>query len=242
MDKSCIIPNFDKQYIVFYHEPILISKKESTFNLGPNYRIVTVHIPGTGINNILSKIILNQIHSKMQLINNLFYIRCPIAKQKVKENIEKCFIIDWLLEKHKEPISNQQVIEDLTSIGDKHAFEQENITNRTKLIAYMETINLQSIKQYLGFEIITYNPNELAPTLTLDFNKALTIKSGIFNLDEINKSNQNKSLVKFDDKKYINDKSFFKTIKPEIKTGIIVFLSCGSNDVQKTQYPINYSK
>lgn len=253
MVESGIIPNFDKQYVVFSHGSILISKKESSFNLGPNYKIVTLHEfkSDDNINNILSKIILNQIHSKMQLINNLFYIRCPIAMQKVKKNIEKSFIIDWLLEKHKEPISNQQVIEDLTLIGDENAFEQKDITNHTKLKAYMETINLQSIKQWLGFEIRTYNPNELVPGFEFEFkfeiNKPLpAIKSGIFNLDQINQINQIKSLVKFEDKRsYLfnsNDESFFETIEPEIKTGIIVVLSCGSCDGQKTRHLINYSK
>jgi hypothetical protein len=114
--------------------------EESSFRLGPEYRIVTLHIPGKKIKDNLNRIILSQIDSKISLINNLFSIGCPIARQAVRENLEKCFIVDWLLEKHKDPISEDNVREDLANIGDINAYDRE-ITTTTQLREYVETLD-----------------------------------------------------------------------------------------------------
>lgn len=183
MEESDITPDFTKEYVVFSHGLRLVSEGESSFRLGPNYRIVTLHQPGKKIKDNLTRIILDQIDSKISLINNLFSIGCPIARQSVRENLEKCFIVDWLVQRHQDPISNDKLVKDLASICDPNAYEQE-ITTNAQLKAYVDTLNFARIKSYLGFEIRTYRPNEYAPKLLLEFkfNKSLTnINSGIFN-------------------------------------------------------------
>lgn len=263
MEESSITPDFNKQYVVFAHGLRLVTGERSSFRLGPNYRLVTLHVPGKKIKDNLTRIILGQISVKMSSINNLFSIGCPIARQTIRENLEKSFIVDWLLERHRDSISKDKLTKDLASIGDLNAHEQE-ITTTDQLRAYVETLDFSKIKSYLGFEIRTYRPNEYAPKLLLEFkfNKALTnVKSGIFNprdfkdfdfdkTDELNlississsvDPSPIKSLVKFDNEySYLFDptdivcptdeKPFFDTIKPKIKTGLIVVLSCGCYD------------
>jgi hypothetical protein len=183
MEESSITPDFTKEYIVFAHGSRLVSEGESSFRLGPNYRLVTLHQPDKKIKDNLTRIILGQIDSKISLINNLFSIGCPIARQSVRENLEKCFIVDWLVQRHQDPISNDKLVKDLVSIGDLNAYDQE-ITTNAQLRAYVNTLDFARIKSYLGFEIRTYRPNEYAPKLLLEFkfNKSLTnVKSGIFN-------------------------------------------------------------
>lgn len=183
MEESIITPDFNNKYIVFAHGLRLVSEGESSFKLGPNYRMVTLHKPGKAIKDNLSRIILEQINSKMNLINNLFSIGCPIARQAVRENLENCFISDWLLQRHPEPISSDKLLNDLESIGDINDDIPE-ITTNIQLKAYIDTLDFNTIKSYLSFEIRTYRPNEYAPKLLLEFkfNKALTnVQSGIFN-------------------------------------------------------------
>ena len=238
MEVLSTIPDFTKHYVALAHGLRLVSGGDS-FILGPNYRMVTLHVPGRKIKDSLTKIILDQIHSKMSLIDNLFIIGCPIARQSVRENLEKSFIVDWLLKKHKEPISIDNLTKDLASIGDPNAYSTK-ITTRTQLVEYIETLNFSQIKSSLEFEIRTYRPNELAPKMVLEFklNDSNHIApSGIFDKTaNLISPSSIKSLVNFNDKNsYLfdksdiecpNDKSFFDKIKPIINTGLIVILSC----------------
>lgn len=251
-------PDFTNGYIVFAHGARLVTKKSNSFKLGPNYRLVTLHIPGESININLSKIILEQIDSKMDLINNLFIISCPIARESVKEKLENSFIIDWLLNSHKGTFKKSKLIEDLKLLG---VFDDEvNVRNVAELKLFVESFNFKEIKEHLGFEIRTYRPNDLAPKILLQFNfstKQTNINSGIFrsdafrdfNFDESDEesfigsistgfqaSSPIKSLVDFKSNNYYldnsdikdpGDKSFFDTINPSIKSGLIVILSCG---------------
>ena len=264
MEISSISPEFNNKYIVFAHGSRLISKKESSFKLGPNYRIVTLHKPGIKIKENLTRIILEQINSKIDLINNLFYIGCPIARRAIRENLENCFITDWLLQRHPDPISIANLLDDLENIGDTNE-DISKITTNFELKEYINTLDITEIKNNLGFEIRTYRPNEDAPKLLLEFkfNKALTnVKSGIFNpndfknfdFDETDKFSSIsldiepsliKSIVEFNNNySYVfdptdivcpTDKSFFDTINPKIKSGLIVVLSCGTYDGKITR-------
>lgn len=260
---SSSAPDFNKQYIVFAHGLRLVEGGESSFKLGPDYRIVTVHIPGRKIKDDLVRIILNQISSKISLINNLFSIGCPIARQSVRENLENCIIIDWIVERHPNPINWDKLAQDLMLIGDEDSHSHTISTNqqiRNYLIPKMN-----QIKRKLGFEIRTYRPNEYAPKILLDFDFAsrlTNVKSGIFKADsfknfdydktdELNliskissdvEESPIKSIVPFKksyayllDKSELgeDEKSFFDTIKPKINSGLIVLLACGCYSGEK---------
>ena len=93
-------PNFNDHYLVFGHGLRLVNDSEdgknidTNFTLDPNYRVVTLHTPGKDIYNKLVKIITNQIKKKSEFINQLFYIRCPIARGNAKKTLEDSFIKD----------------------------------------------------------------------------------------------------------------------------------------------------
>jgi len=263
MEATSSSPDFNKQYVVFAHGVRLVEENESSFQLGPDYRIVTVHIPGKKIKDDLVRIILNQISSKIELINNLFSIACPIARQYVKENLENSFIIDWLVQRHPNPINSENLSNDLLMIGDDDS--HTHTITRTDEIKPHLLPRLNQIKERLGFEIRTYRPNDYAPKILLDFtfsNSLTNVKSGIFkadafkdfdfdDADELNLISQIssdvavspiKSIIPFKksytyllDKSNLRDdeKSFFDTIKPKISSGLIVFLSCGCYEGEK---------
>jgi hypothetical protein len=265
MEPSSLAPDFNNQYVVFSHGTRLIEDGESSVRLGPDYRIVTVHIPSRKINDNLVRILLNQISSKIGLINGLFSIGCPIARQAVRENLENCFIIDWLVQRHPDPINKDKLENDLLEIGDDD-LSIDQITNNSQIKDYLLP-RLTHIKTRLGFEIRTYRPNEMAPKLFLDFNftsRLTNVKSGIFKAkdfdgfdfdktDELNlississvvEESPIKSIVNFN-KSYsylfdrstlhAGERSFFDTIKPKINSGLIVIVSCGCYDGKITR-------
>ena len=222
-----IITYVMNQYIVFSHGSII----KNNFLLS-KYKIITFHIPGKIIKNNLVKIILDQIYKKKLLIIEIYnkISHNTLDKQHIFNDLENKFIIDWLLKRNKQ-ILKHKLISDLANIGDPNAYDIE-IKTKIQLKKYIQTIDFNIIKKYLGFKINIYKPNEPIPNLMLNFNfnKSLcNIKSGIFkisffknfdfdNYDEINAINyintnnilneNNKSIVNFD-----NSKNYFFDLK-----------------------------
>lgn len=255
---------FENKYIAFAHGLRLSDKDNSSFVLNPNYRVVTLHIPGKNIREDLVKIILNQINNKINSINTLFTISCPIGRKSTKILLENNFIKDYLryiLNKYPEKINTEinNIFLDDTTISDL-----------SELNTYLEKQDFEEIKQRLAFEIRTYRPGDLTPRLLLDFKiqKRLSIIPGgiykpetfkdfefdkksddilIDSLSDKKYSSEDtiKSIINFnldnvylfDDKDVIpesNNLSFFKTIETTIPHGLIVVLSCGKFDGKHT--------
>jgi hypothetical protein len=160
---------------------------DSNFTLDPNYRVVTLHIPGKEIFNKLVKIVTNQIAKKSEFINQLFYIKCPIARAHAKKSIENSFIKDYIIDIFKQtPYKLPETLEEFF-------YEDPNTVNITtlgELNQYLDNpINLDytDIKSGLNFEIRTYRPGNLCPKLLLDFKmqkKFGNLKGGIYPVTE----------------------------------------------------------
>ncbi len=176
------IPNFNKKYIVFGHGSRLEASADN-FKVDPNYRIVTMHIPGKIINNSLVKIVLNQIDDKIDAINTLFTISCPIGRHEVKVNLENNFIKDYIrfiFIKYKGNYGKVTKLLDDIYISYDLEDPIENIEDLNKILNKQ---NYDDIKSILNFELRTYRPGDLCPKLLLSFqfNKSLSLISpGIF--------------------------------------------------------------
>ncbi len=177
-----ITPNFNKKYIVFGHGARMEASTDN-FKVDPNYRIVTTHIPGEIINTNLVKIILNQIDNKINEINNLFTISCPIGRNEVRKILENNFIKDYIrfiFKKYKGKYDQLiNVLEDINIIYDS----EELIRTIEDLNEILNKQNYDNIKRNLNFELRTYRPGDLCPKLLLDFKfkKSLSlINPGIF--------------------------------------------------------------
>ena len=247
--------SFDNNCILLTNNAKPVFEK-TNFKLASSYGIVTLHVLDKNIKEILMKIILNQIHSKLSSINNLFFIKCPIAKQTIKENLEKSFIKDWLLQRHQNPILIEKLNQDLQDIG---ASTTANITTNDQLIKYIEQLDFAKINNFLNFEIKIHKPNEYTSNLALGFkpSESVDINLGLFELDKFKdfdfdktvRSNI-KSIVEFDSSKsYLfslsktlnkTNKSFFDTIKEKISSGLIIVLPCCDN--KDTKLMTSYSK
>ena len=184
MAASSSMPNFDNKYIVYSHGSKIIDEDSHTFSLGPNYRIITLHVPGKQIYIELARIILEQIDSKAKSINSLFDIGCPIARGIIREQLENSFIKDWLLSKHHDPINRHNLIKDLHNIM---YVPNTEITNVTELRSCLGTLDYNDIKKKLNFQIRIYRPNEECPKIKLEFKfpeKLTNNIPGIFNTSD----------------------------------------------------------
>lgn len=243
------------KYIVFAHGLRLSDSDKANFQLDKDYRIITLHTPGKQIMENLVKIILNQIDKKMDMLNGLFTISCPIGRNRTRIEIENNFIKDYFRNIFKtNPIKANN---EMMSLFDNYKY----VSNLTQLNNILEIQNYEEIKKNLNFEIRTYRPGDFAPRLLLQFkmSKSLSmIPAGIFTKDTFkdfdfdDKSEslsigsitnlfddeKIESLVKFDlNKSYLFDDadvknysksvSFFNTIKSKVPSGLIVVLSCG---------------
>ncbi len=243
--------SFNSSYLIFSHG----SRMEPTsdnFVLPDNYKLVTLHVPGKEIKEKLVKIIFSQIEKKAEPINNLFNIKCPIARNDVRKYLENSFIIDYLKSvfvldgpsKIKPHLDNYFITYDF----------DKSIDTIDELELLLRNQNYDQIKDILAFEIRTYRPGDQCPKMLLDFRffRSLTnIPSGIFNtklLENFNYENtkelidlgidDNKpiSLVDFENKSYVFDNKlksadklpFFKKIKDTIPNGLLIILACGS--------------
>jgi len=187
-------PNFNNHYLVFGHGLRLINERDiqsvdSNFTLDPNYRVVTLHTPGKDIYNKLVKIITSQIEKKSESINQLFYIKCPIARGTAKKALEDSFIKDYVIDIFKEtPDKLPYVLDDI--------FNEDpsliNIKTLDELNKYLSDLDYTYIKSTLNFEIRTYRPSELCPKLLIDFKiqKSMSnLKGGMYNISEFKNFN-----------------------------------------------------
>lgn len=254
----------DNKHIVFAHGLRLSDIDRSHFTLGDGYRVITLHIPGKNIEEFLVKIILNQINDKMDKIDDLFTISCPIGRNETRKILENNFIKDYFTSQFKMNLNkaNDELEQLLQEIDPSITYEK--INNITKFKKYLETLNYEEIKRNLNFEIRTYRSGDQMPRLLLQFRfvkKLSLIPGGIYKKDSFNdfdfdtesllsefKSAEDKikSLVDFDlEKKYVFDSndikevkdgvSFFETIKSKIPSGLLVVLSCGKYDGKSTR-------
>lgn len=180
-------PNFNNHYLVFGHGLRLVNKLEnidSNFPLDPNYRVVTLHIPGKDIFNKLVKIITNQIEKKSEFINQLFYIRCPIARGNAKKALEDSFIKDYVID-----IFNQTP-DKLPDVLEEYFYEDPStidIKTLDELKQYLSLLDYTDIKSSLNFEIRTYRPGDLCPKLLIDFKVQKSfgyLKGGLYKVSE----------------------------------------------------------
>lgn len=247
---------FNSSYLIFSHGSRMEPSSDS-FILPDNYRLVTLHIPGKEIRENLVKLIFNQIQKKADAINNLFNIKCPIARGDVKTHLENLFIIDYLKylfltdgsSKIKLHLDNYFIEYEY----DKPIDSLEDLNNILKNQDY------DQIKKILSFEIRTYRSGDQCPKILLDFTffKSLTnISSGIFNTnllknfnydnmsELINLGNENiKSLVDFENKSYVFDNKlktsdklpFFNKIKDTVPSGLLILLACGIFNIPQTK-------
>lgn len=254
-----IEPNFNKHYLLFGHNLTFTKITADThFPLDPHYRIVTLHAPEETIQNKLIKIVTNQINAKSPFINNLFIIKCPIARGNIKRELENSFIKGYFTDIYlKTPDKLPEALEDILYVDPLTV----NIHTLTELNTYLETLNYDKIKRDLNFEIRIYRPGDQCPKLLIDFditNNQSKLKGNIydvntfknFNLDEYELLQDQKkitndtthdltSCVNFKlNKKYFfdetdvklhkNSEGFFNTINPIIPTGLIIVLSSGA--------------
>jgi hypothetical protein len=248
--------SFAKNCIILTNSVKLVSKNNN-FKLNSSYGLVTFHVLDKNIKKILIKIILNQIHSNISPINNLFFIKCPIAKQTINEDLKKSFIKDWLLQRHQNTISIEKLNQDLKDIG---VSTNEKITTNDQLRKYIENLDFDKINDFLNFEIKIHKPNEYTSNLALDFkpSKSVDINLGLFELDnfkdfDIDKTVKSdiKSIVEFDSSKTYSfslsenvnktNESFFDIIKEKINSSLIIVLPCCDND-EDTKLITSYSK
>jgi len=197
--------NFNNHYLLFGHGLRIVNIKDdknidSSFPLGPDYRVVTLHKPDGTIYNKLVKIITNQIEKKSKFINELFLIKCPIARARAKTELENSFIRDYFInifnsDPEKLPLALDDILfEDPNSI---------NIKSLQELTKYLDSLNYSDIKSQLNFEIRTYRPGDLCPKLLLDFQiqkKLGNLNGGLYEVSafrnfDYDNYNENQSLA-----------------------------------------------
>jgi len=202
--------NFNKHYVVYGHGVRDIKIKpeetipESHFNLSPNYRVVTLHVPGKQIYNELVKIITNKISKKSVMINDLFFISCPLARKTCIEKLENELIMEYFSDQFSyNPENVNKMLNDIVNSYSDTDTDEEielqsqdmnfnltelnliNIHTLVELKTYLES-NLKKIKKNLNFEIRLYRPSELCPKLRFDFtinNSLSMLKGGIFDVN-----------------------------------------------------------
>lgn len=265
-------PNFNNHYLVFGHGLRLINKTNTkqintNFQLGQNYRVITLHKPGEIIYGNLVKIITNQIEKKSTALNDLFLIKCPIARSSVKNLLENSFIRDYFIDiYYSQPDKLSSALTDIFY----ETTESLDIKSINDLNKYLDLVDYSELKSELNFEIRTYRPGDLCPKLLFDFKiqKSLgSLKGGIYNvnkfsgfnydmydelevLESLNSntnsvSNKINSDINFNiNKQYVFDESdtitdqyesFFKQIKQNIPSGLLIVLSCGTYSSKPTQ-------
>lgn len=209
--------DFNKHYVVYGHgaRDIIRSSKTvitSNFTLGQNYRIVTLHMPGKQIFKQLVKIILDKISRKSLMINDLFLIKCPIARKICRERLENELIIEYFSDQFTRypEKTNKELNEIENTIGNDYESDDEsdektdtergisldnldliNIKTTDELNTYLQT-NLEKIKKKLNFEIRLYRPGDLCPKLRMDFkifHSLSLLKGGIFNINSFDSFN-----------------------------------------------------
>ena len=170
----------ENKYIVFAHGIRLSDENKPNFQLDKNYRVITLHIPNEEIKENLVKIILNQINDKMDMLDSLFDISCPIGRNNTRIAIENNFIKDYFRSIFK--TDPKKVNTEIRKIFNKN----RNISDLKKLNEFLERQNYEETKKQLHFEIRTYRAGDNAPRMLLQFKmtKNLSlIPGGIYTKD-----------------------------------------------------------
>ncbi len=200
MDLTQTKTDFSKHYLVFGHGLRIVNKTnpekiDTNFPLGPSYRVITLHKPGETIYSKLVKIITNQIEKKSNALNDLFLIKCPIARSHAKVALENAFIRDYFIDTLKShpdqlPIALADILYE-----DHEDPEILKITTIPELNKYLDTVNYPEIKSQLNFEIRTYRPGDLCPKLLIDFKispSLSSLKGGVYNTKDFSNFNYDK--------------------------------------------------
>ena len=188
--------NFNSSYLIFSHG----SKMEPTndnYVVPANYRLVTLYASGKEIKENLVKLILTQIQKKAHGINNLFNIKCPIARNTVRIYLENLFIIDYLkslfqLDKNR----SNKIKAHLDEYFIKYD-PDKSIESLEDLNELLTNQNYDVIKNLLGLEIKIHRPGDSCPKILLDFTfgKSLTkFPSGIFDTKLLENLNYDKTI------------------------------------------------
>jgi hypothetical protein len=263
---------FNNYFLVFTHKLGIVNKNESididtnNFSLNTNYRVVTLQTPGQNIHTKLVNIITNQIAKKSVFINQLFLIKCPIARGNAIIKLEDAFIRDYFIDIfNKNPEKIKNALEDILIVNNI----LDNFSSLEELKQYLDTLDYNIIKSNLNFKIRMYRPGDLCPKLLLNFkNQKIqdNLNEGIyktnifsnFNYNDSYKSQslsngftyiepeQQQSIMKFDENtQYIFDNTdnelksktnFFTTISHDIPSGLLIVLNCVSYNDKQQPY------
>ena len=166
--------DFTKHYVVYGHgaRDIKSHKKNITpnFTLESNYRIITLHVPGKKIYKPLVRIVLDKISKKTALINDIFNISCPIARQAVKTRFENELIQEYFIEKfQRHPEKTNEELNEINNstiqLFDYEIDDELSESANTQSASFLDlddlTVNSINIKTVEEFNIYRQILNKL---------------------------------------------------------------------------------